>query len=233
MIVSYYDVKNVLPIGNATAVSFDKLLSENQFISLHVPKLKSTKHMIGKNEIEKMQKGSYLINAARGDVIIAKDVKEALSSGHLAGAAVDVFEIEPKENGENCFTTVLQGEKNTILTPHIGGSTQEAQQNIAVDVAIKISNFLQNGITAGSVNFPNLNSQRNQDSHRITQVHQNVPGVLKEMNNLLENYNVVTQSSSTKGNVGYAIIDVDHNGLDDILKKISESKTTIRVRKAW
>jgi D-3-phosphoglycerate dehydrogenase / 2-oxoglutarate reductase len=123
MIVSFYDVKYVPPIGNATAVSLDKLLSENLFISLHVPKKESTKHMIAKEQIQKMQKGAYLINAARGNVIVGKDVAEALESGHLAGAAVDVFDVEPEDNGKNCFKNVLQNRTNTILTPHVRNLT--------------------------------------------------------------------------------------------------------------
>lgn len=209
MHVQYYDHVPKLALGNASPVnSLEELLRTSDFVSLHVPYTQSTHEMITANEIAMMRKGSYLINYARGKVAKVPDVAEALKAGHLAGAAWDVFPKEPAP-GIKEFYTELQGCPNTILTPHIGGSTEEAQEAIGLEVATKLVNFMNNGSTVSSVNFPEVDLPNNPNVHRIVNVHWNVPGVLKEFNEALSKYNINAQMVATKGKIGVFMCHID------------------------
>ncbi|KAI9296778.1 hypothetical protein K502DRAFT_289010 [Neoconidiobolus thromboides FSU 785] len=210
--VYFYDILQIMPLGTATQITkLEDLLGMCDFITLHVPETKDTKEMIGERELKLMKKGSYLINYSRGTVVQLNHLAEALKSGHLAGAAIDVFPVEPSKNGE-AFTNELIGCPNTILSPHIGGSTEEAQSMIGIEVGTSITKYLNIGTTLSAVNFPNLELRPRvlQEGNivRVIFVHDNVPGVLKEINNLLSDYNVERQSSDSKGSVAYLIADI-------------------------
>lgn len=179
MNVIFYDIIPVLPLGNSTPCkSLEEVLSNADFVTLHVPKSPQTANMIGEKEIKLMKKGAYLLNASRGTVVDLQALANALHSGHLAGAAIDVYPKEPKANGVG-FETPLQNCPNTILTPHIGGSTEEAQQMIGEEVATALIKLVKSGSTVNAVNFPNLEVPFTPSSHRILNVHKNVPGVLR------------------------------------------------------
>merc|ERR1711972_1215061 len=176
MNVIYYDVVPKLPMGNAMQVStLPELLSKSDFVSLHVPKLQSTKNMIGKEEITQMKKGSYLLNASRVNVVVIPALAEALRSGHLRGAYVDVFPVEPGKNGENLFESELRGCPNTLMTPHVGGSTEEAQAKIGEEVAATLLKCVNEGSTHGSVNFPEVELAQAKGNHRLLVTHKNQP----------------------------------------------------------
>ena len=175
MDVYYYDVITKLPLGNATQVgSLNELLAMSDVVSLHVPELPSTEWMIGEKEIRTMKKGSILMNAARGTVVVIEALAEAIKDKHLLGAAIDVFPVEPRANGEE-FESPLRGFDNVILTPHIGGSTQEAQANIGLEVAEKLVKYSDNGTSVSSVNFPEMSLPSHPGKHRILHIHQNIP----------------------------------------------------------
>ena len=177
-----------MPLGTAQPVAtLDDLLANADFVTLHVPETAETKNMIGEREIKIMKKGSYLINAARGTLVDIPALAAALKSGHLAGAAVDVFPVEPYANGPN-FESELVGAPNTILTPHIGGSTEEAQSSIGVEVGSALVRYINNGTTLGAVNFPECDVRlpADQKTVRVLNVHQNVPGVLKVCDGVLD-----------------------------------------------
>lgn len=230
--VIYYDIVPKLPMGNATSVSsLDELLAQSDVVSLHVPSTPLTKNMIGKVELAKMQKGKYLINLSRGNVVIIDDLVAALESGHLAGAAVDVFPVEPKTN-KDPFTSSLQGHTNVILTPHIGGSTQEAQENIGVDAALKLVNYLDNGSTVGSHTVPELHLPKQEGTHRILHIHANIPGVMTQINRILsrENINVVGQYLKTNEEIGYVVLDVREYVSKEVLEELKAIKGTIKAR---
>merc|ERR1712039_328565 len=178
MNVIYYDVIPKLPMGNAMQVpSLQDLLAQSDFVSLHVPKLATTKNMIGKEEIVQMKKGSYLLNASRGNVVVIPALAEALRSGHLRGAYVDVFPVEPGKNGENLFTSELCGCPNTLMTPHVGGSTEEAQAKIGEEVAAALLKCINEGSTHGAVNFPEVDMKActSNKTHRVLCIHDNKP----------------------------------------------------------
>lgn len=211
MKVLFYDVLKKLPLGNATAKnSLVDLLKESDFVSLHVPETPDTKNMITANEIASMKKGSYLINASRGTVIVIEDLVRALNEKHLAGCAIDVFPEEPASNKEK-FKSPLQGVKNVILTPHIGGSTEEAQYAIGLEVAESFRKFLKYGTTAGAVNFPNVDLNAKANVTRIMNVHRNEPGVLGELNGFISEAkaNIQGQYLSTDQNIGYLVTDLE------------------------
>lgn len=232
MNVIYYDVVSVLPIGNGRAVSsMDELLQEADFVSLHVPKAVSTNNLISRNQLAQMKKGACLINASRGTVVDIEALAEALKSGHLAGAAVDVFPSEPRKNGPG-FESQLRGLENVILTPHIGGSTAEAQRNIGVEVSSALIRFVSQGSTVSAVNFPNLDVPISPNCHRILNVHRNVPGVLSAINGILsENKsNVTTQLLGTSTVIGYIIIDVNKETSIETKEAISGLVTSITTR---
>lgn len=210
MKVIFYDVVKKLPLGNAQAkTQLVDLLREADFVSLHVPETPETKDMISAAELAQMKKGSYLINASRGTVVKIEDLVGALKEGHLAGCAIDVFPMEPASNKER-FTSPLQGLKNVILTPHIGGSTEEAQYAIGLEVAESFRKFILFGTTAGAVNFPNVDLHAKQNVTRIMNVHRNEPGVLGELNGFISEAkaNILGQYLSTDQNIGYLVTDL-------------------------
>lgn len=209
MKVIFYDIIPKLSLGNATYVdSLDDLLKQSDFVTLHVPATPDTQNMISTPQLQMMKNGSYLLNASRGHVVDVAAAAKALKDGHLAGAAFDVFPYEPAEAKEP-FKSELVGMPNTILTPHIGGSTEEAQAGIGLEVARKIISYINSGATLGAVNLPEMSLQQHRNSHRILNIHKNVPGVLRDVNNVLADYNVVGQMLLTSGSVGYLIADID------------------------
>merc|ERR1719253_969631 len=224
MKVIYYDVIPKLPMGNATQVAtMEELLSTSDFVSLHVPNLASTKEMIGEKEIGQMKKGSYLLNASRGKVVVIPALAKALKSEHLRGCYVDVFPEEPGKNGENLFKSELMGCPNTLMTPHVGGSKEEAPTFLKL---------ITSGSTHASVNFPEVDLAQADNSHRLLVTHKNVPGVMSEINQVLANSgaNVLQQFLSTKGEAGYVIIDLNVEASDVVKDKLSKLPTCLKVR---
>jgi D-3-phosphoglycerate dehydrogenase / 2-oxoglutarate reductase len=232
MDVYYYDVIEKLALGNATKLSsLDELLTTCDVISLHVDGRKDNKNLIDSNKIGLMKKGSYLLNLSRGHVVDIKALKAALDSGHIAGAAVDVFPEEPKNNDEP-FVSELIGTRNTILTPHIGGSTSEAQVNIANFVPGKIMEYINTGNTYNSVNFPNIQLPFLKDAHRLIHIHQNEPGVLAKINHCLAKHeiNIVGQYLKTNEKIGYVITDIDKAYPPEVIEAMRVIPGTIRFR---
>ncbi|EGC30990.1 3-phosphoglycerate dehydrogenase [Dictyostelium purpureum] len=230
MSVSYYDIARRLPLGNSKMCpDLKSLLESNNFITLHVPDTELTRGMIGEEEINTMKKGTYLLNASRGKVVQIPHLAAALRSGHLAGCAVDVYPSEPEANCDD-WETELQGCPNTILTPHIGGSTEEAQEAIGLEVSDLIISFINSGASAGSVNFPEVTMPYSPSTHRILNIHNNKPGVLRDINNILSEFNVSGQVLSTRKQIGYIIADVDSKASKEIKKKISDLPNSIRTR---
>ncbi|WP_087719625.1 phosphoglycerate dehydrogenase [Salinicola salarius] len=230
--VLYYDVVTKLAMGNARQVgSLEELLARADVVSLHVPDLPSTRWMIGAEQIALMKQGGILINASRGSVVDIEALAEALKSGKLLGAAIDVFPVEPKGADEE-FTSPLRGLENVILTPHIGGSTLEAQQNIGIEVAEKLVTYSDNGTTITSVNFPEVALPSHPDKHRLLHIHENVPGVLSEINRVLsENgINIAGQFLQTNDKVGYVVIDVDKAYGKQALEALKQVDHTLRLR---
>ncbi|MAX32938.1 D-3-phosphoglycerate dehydrogenase [Onishia taeanensis] len=230
--VIYYDVVTKLAMGNARQVgSLEELLARADIVSLHVPDLPSTRWMISAEQIGLMKQGGILINASRGSVVEIEPLAEALKAGRLLGAAVDVFPVEPKGNNEE-FVSPLRGLENVILTPHIGGSTLEAQENIGVEVAEKLITYSDNGTTITSVNFPEVALPAHPDKHRLLHIHENVPGVLSEINRVLsENgINISGQYLQTNEEVGYVVIDVDKAYGQQALDALKHVAHTLRIR---
>ncbi|MGZ3691203.1 MAG: phosphoglycerate dehydrogenase [Pseudobdellovibrio sp.] len=234
--VIFYDVVKKLPLGNAVSKNNLKdLLKESDFVSLHVPETPETKNMMTSSELSVMKKGSYLINASRGTVIVIEDLVTALKEKHLAGCAIDVFPDEPASNKET-FKTPLQGIKNVILTPHIGGSTEEAQYAIGLEVAESFRKFLKFGTTAGAVNFPNVDLNAKTGVTRIMNVHRNEPGVLGELNGFISEAkaNIQGQYLSTDQKIGYLVTDLelDHSQMNaqQLAAKFESSKRNIKTR---
>jgi D-3-phosphoglycerate dehydrogenase len=232
MDVYFYDVISKLPIGNATQVgSMKELLAISDVVTLHVPETESTRNMFGAQELEQMKEGSILINASRGTVVDIEALTETLRSGKLLGAAIDVFPTEPKSNDEE-FVSPLREFNNVILTPHVGGSTVEAQENIGFEVAEKLATYSDNGTSVGSVNFPEVALPSHPDQHRLLHIHQNIPGVMSEINQIFSenDINVCGQYLRTNDEIGYVVIDVDKAYSDVALRKLKEVKGTIRAR---
>ncbi len=232
MKVLYYDVAPKLPLGNATSLdSMDEILENSDIISLHVPAEEGTKNLFSAEVIAKIRKGTILLNLSRGNVVDIEALKAALESGQLRGAAIDVFPWEPKSKNEP-FTTPLQGVENVILTPHIGGSTQEAQENIGKDVAIKLSNYMDTGRTVGCITVPELNLPQHSDksTHRVLHIHKNVPGVLNAINTALADINILGQFLKTTTNIGYVVIDVEAKASKEALRDLRKVPNTIEVR---
>jgi D-3-phosphoglycerate dehydrogenase len=232
MKVIFYDTETKMPLGNAESKKTLKdLLREADIVTLHVPDLPSTRNMINKSNIKYFKKKSILINYARGGVVDLDELKKALEKGDLSGAAIDVFPKEPAKTGEP-FSSPLQGLSNVILTPHIGGSTEEAQQNIGEDVSNKLFNFLERGITTGSHSVPPLNLPPNENTHRILHIHKNVPGVLSEINTQLSSHhiNILAQYLKTNDDIGYVVLDVNKNLSKKALDLLKNVKDTIKVR---
>ena len=232
MKVIFYDVETKLPLGNAEdASSLKELLNRSDIITLHVPETTQTKNLINRNTIRHCKKGSVIINYARGEVVDPEALRKAILEGQLGGAAVDVFPYEPEKNGDP-FHSPLQDCPNVILTPHIGGSTEEAQQNIGEDVSVKLFNFLEKGITFGSHTVPALALPPQEGSHRILHIHNNVPGVLSEINTELSKnkINILGQYLKTNEDIGYVVLDVDKRLSTQALHLLKEVKETIKVR---
>lgn len=232
MDVYYYDVVSKLSIGNATQVgTMQELLNTCDIISLHVPETPSTRYMFKAEQFSQMKPGSILMNASRGTVVDIDALAEALQSGKLLGAAIDVFPVEPKSNDEE-FISPLREFDNVILTPHVGGSTIEAQENIGREVAEKLAMYSDNGTSVSSVNFPEVALPSHPNQHRLLHIHENVPGVLSEINQVFsENgINICGQYLQTKEDIGYVVVDVNKEYGELALKKLLQVKGTIRCR---
>jgi len=232
MDVVYFDVESKLPHGNAKQVrSLKDLLKRANIVTLHIPSEVSTRNLLNAETLAFMKRGSILINYSRGDVVDLEALKNALQSGQVSGAAIDVFPEEPEKNGAK-FSTVLQNLPNVILTPHIGGSTEEAQLNIGLDVSSKLLNYLERGSTTGSHSVPQLNLQLQAKTHRILHIHKNVPGVLGEINSKLSshNINILSQYLKTNDEIGYVVLDVDTALSKEAFGLLKEVKSTIKVR---
>jgi len=232
MKVLFYDTETKLPLGNAVAAkNMKEVLSNSDIISLHVPETAQTKNLINKNNIKLFKKGSILLNYARGEVVDLKALSEAIKEGAIAGAGIDVYPWEPEKNGDH-FETPLQGLPNVILTPHIGGSTEEAQQNIGEDVSVKLFQYLERGITNGSHTVPAIGLPPVDGAHRILHIHKNVPGVLSAINTALSknNINIVGQYLKTNEEIGYVVLDVDKKLSKKAVELLKEVKETIKVR---
>jgi D-3-phosphoglycerate dehydrogenase / 2-oxoglutarate reductase len=232
MKVIFYDVETKLPLGNATdGKTLKDVLSKADVVTLHVPETAQTKNIINKNTLKYFKKGAILINYARGEVVDLEALRKAITDGQIGGAAIDVFPWEPEKNGDR-FQSPLQDLPNVILTPHIGGSTEEAQQNIGEDVSTKLFNYLEKGITFGSHTVPALALPPQEGSHRILHIHNNVPGVLSAINTQLSkhNINIVGQYLKTNEDIGYVVLDVDKKLSAQALQLLKEVKETIKVR---
>jgi D-3-phosphoglycerate dehydrogenase len=232
MKVKLYDIETKLPLGNAHAVkSIKELVSTSDIISLHVPETASTKNLISKDVLKQFKQGSILINYARGEVVDLDALASALKAKHLSGAAIDVYPWEPEKNGDP-FETPLQGLSNVLLTPHIGGSTEEAQENIGEDVSIKLYQYLERGVSNGSLSIPTISLPPVDGAHRILHIHNNVPGVLSAINTVMSKnkINIVGQYLKTNEEIGYVVLDVDSKLSKTALSLLKEVKETIRVR---
>ena len=232
MRVLSYDIRSTMAIGNARPLpSLEALLEAADFVTLHVPETPATKNMIGAPELARMKKGSYLMNASRGTVVDIPALAHAVKSGHLAGAAIDVFPEEPETNSDG-FKTELRGLANVILTPHIGGSTMEAQEAIGREVATALSKYLDGGSTVGSVNYPPVELPRATRTTRVLNIHKNVPGVLRDVNRIVSdaNANIRAQILATDADVGYLLMDFDESVSPTVADQIGALPTSIRTR---
>ncbi|MBS4044107.1 MAG: phosphoglycerate dehydrogenase [Chitinophagaceae bacterium] len=232
MKVIFYDVLKRLPLGNAAAAnSLKEVLQLSDIVTLHLPENESTKNLINKQTLKYFKKGSLLINYARGTVVNLDDLAEALQSNKIAGAAVDVFPEEPEKSGD-AFSTPIQNLSNVILTPHIGGSTEEAQVNIGEDVSNKLFNYLEKGISFGSHSLPELNLPPIDGAHRILHIHKNVPGILSKINSSLSKnqINILGQYLKTNDQIGYVVVDVDKKISTQALAVLKHIRNTIKVR---
>jgi D-3-phosphoglycerate dehydrogenase len=234
MKVIYFDQTDKLRHGNTEPVeSLQDLLAQSDVVSLHVPETLETSGMIGQPELRQMKRGACLINNSRGTVVDVDALAQALREGHLAGAALDVFPVEPSSNSDR-FQSPLQGLKNVILTPHIGGSTEEAQDRIGKEVARKMLDYITTGSTMGAVNFPQVQLQKRQQGTRFSHVHRNVPGMLRRLNEafLERDINIIAQYLETDSEVGYVVLDVDLDGEEghEVLEDIRSLDGTIRAR---
>ena len=231
MRVYYYDVDDKLALGNAVKCNtLEDLLSVSDVVTLHIDDNKANKNFIGEREINQMKTGAMLINLARGFVVDIAALATALKSGKLGGAAIDVYPEEPRSNGD--FITELQGLDNVILTPHVGGSTQEAQRNIADFVPNKIMEYVNAGSTVDAVNFPNIRLPKQNKAHRFLHIHKNVPGIMAKINEVLAKYemNISGQYLSTDNEVGYVITDLDKEYNKDVIKALKKIENTIKFR---
>ena len=233
MNVYYYDIEKKLNLGNAKSCSsLRELLSISDIVTLHVPETDLTQNMIRSKELGLMKKGSYLINAARGSILVIDDLAKALESKHIAGAAIDVFPEEPNSTIDK-FVSILQKFNNVILTPHIGGSTSEAQANIALEVSEKLVKYCDVGTTIGATNFVELALAPNLNNQRFLHIHKNQPGVLNKITRVFtsRNLNIASQYLQTDAHIGYVIIDIDQkNNSAEIMKELKAIPETIKTR---
>ncbi|MCO5248501.1 MAG: phosphoglycerate dehydrogenase [Chitinophagales bacterium] len=230
--VLYYDIEPKMPLGNAKQVhTLNELLESVDIVTLHVPATPLTKMMIGKGQFDLMKEGVIFQNLSRGSVVDLEELEKHIRSGKVGGAAIDVFPVEPKHKDEK-FVSPLQGLDNVILTPHIGGSTQEAQETIGGEVAAKLISFLDNGSTISSQNLPELNLPVQAGYKRILHIHRNVPGILSQINNILSGYNINIEAQYLKTNekVGYVVLDVQGDVEEEALIALKQIKDTIKVR---
>ena len=235
MQVIYYDTATKLPHGNAKqARDLGELLKRSHIVTLHVPSDQQTRNMIDAFAFKSMRKGSILINHSRGDIVDLEALGKAIRSGKLAGAAVDVFPEEPEKTGD-AFKSSLQGLPNVILTPHIGGSTEEAQANIGHDVTAKLIKYLDYGTSEGSHTVPPVSLPPQEGTHRILHIHKNVPGVLGEINSRLSKrgFNITGQYLKTNDQIGYVILDVDHKISKEAFELLKDIKATVRTRMVY
>lgn len=232
MRVLYYDIEHKLPLGNAVnSPRLADLLKQSHVVSLHVPETEQTRGMVGKKFIGGMRDGAYLINASRGTVVDIDALAVALQSGKLAGAAIDVFPTEPGSS-KDTFESPLRGMDQVILTPHIGGSTMEAQENIAIEVAGKLLRYSDNGSTLSAVNFPQVSLPDHENASRILHIHRNEPGVLQLINQVFadKKVNIASQYLNTSGQVGYVVMDLETPNPTDLLRHLRKVPGTIRAR---
>jgi len=232
MRVRFYDIEDKLPLGNASQVAkLEELLASSDVITLHVPETPQTKYMFSAKEMATMKKGAILINASRGTVVNIEDLAESLVSKHISGAAIDVFPVEPKSNNEE-FTSPLRGIDNVILTPHVGGSTQEAQANIGIEVAGKLAKYSDNGSTLSAVNFPEVSLPQHVGTSRLLHIHKNQPGVMNKINMAFSDkeINISAQYLQTTAEIGYVVMEVDAKDADDALDELYKIDGTIRAR---
>ena len=232
MDVYFYDIENKLPLGNAKQVrSLEELLSSCDVVSLHVPELPSTKNLMNAERIAQLKQGAILINAARGTVVDIDALAQALKDGKIHGAAIDVFPIEPASINEE-FVSPLREFDNVILTPHIGGSTAEAQENIGFEVAGKFVKYSDNGSTLSSVNFPEVSLPEHEGTKRLLHIHENRPGILNKLNQIFveASLNIAAQYLQTDPKIGYVVVDVETNDASPLLTKLKEIDGTIRAR---
>jgi D-3-phosphoglycerate dehydrogenase / 2-oxoglutarate reductase len=232
MKVIFYDTITKLPLGNAESrKSIKDIVSQADIVTLHVPETNQTKNIINKSVIKQFKKGSILINYARGEVVDLDALKVALQEGQLSGAAIDVFPLEPEKNGD-VFTSPLQNIPNVLLTPHVGGSTEEAQYNIGEDVSAKLLQYLEVGATYGSHTVPEINLPSQEGTHRILHIHSNVPGVLSEINSSLSEHkiNILGQYLKTNDEIGYVVLDIDKKLSKNAVELLKQVKGTLKVR---
>lgn len=232
MRVIFQDVESKLPLGNAEVrTSLEDLLKDADVVSLHVPDTAETRNLMSASAIAAMRQGSYLINASRGTVVDIEALAEALKSGRVAGAAIDVFPVEPKSNDDR-FESPLVGLDNVLITPHIGGSTLEAQENIAVEVASKLVRYSDNGTTRSAVNFPQVSLPDHGDTRRIMHIHRNEPGVLQSINQVFfdKQVNIAAQYLQTDGDIGYVVMDVESAEVTGLMEELAKIPATIRTR---
>ncbi|WP_299797588.1 phosphoglycerate dehydrogenase [uncultured Shewanella sp.] len=232
MRVIFFDIEDKLPLGNAQQIhSMQELMTLADVVSLHVPETPQTKEMIGEAELACMKKGSILINASRGTVVDIEALASVLEAEKIAGAAIDVFPVEPKSNDDE-FISPLRGLDNVILTPHVGGSTQEAQENIGIEVAGKLAKYSDNGSTMTAVNFPEVSLAQHKDTSRLLHIHHNQPGVLIQINQAFaeKGINIAAQYLQTTTEIGYVVMEVDSDQADEALEQMKTINGTIRTR---
>ena len=236
MNVLFHDIIDTLPLGNASrADTLDELMARSDVVTVHVPADETTREMIDARALSKMKRGAFLINNARGSVVDVDALAESLRSGHLGGAAMDVFPKEPSSS-EEPFDSPLRGIENVILTPHIGGSTQEAQEKIAHEVGTKLVKFINNGSTTTAVNVPEVELPKlHGDHHRILHYHRNVPGVLSKMHQVMSDLgaNVAAEFLQSNPHYSYVILDIASGESDEIKRRLADMPETIRVRTLW
>jgi D-3-phosphoglycerate dehydrogenase len=218
-------------MGNNHLTTLDDLLAESDYITLHVPETLQTRGMISTREVALMKRGACLLNASRGTVVDIDALAAGVKSGHLGGAAIDVFPEEPETNSDG-FVTSLQKLPNVVMTPHIGGSTAEAQEAIGREVGAALVKFVNAGVTAGAVNFPNVDSVLTPGKHRILNVHKNVPGVLRDINHIVSDKgaNIAAQVLATDANIGYLVMDIDQDVSLDVKNAIGALGASLRTR---
>ncbi|MGL6123902.1 MAG: phosphoglycerate dehydrogenase [Shewanella sp.] len=232
MRVVFFDIEDKLPLGNAQQVhSMAQLLAQSDVISLHVPETPQTKDMIAAAEFAAMRKGSIFINASRGTVVDIEALTVALKERHLAGAAIDVFPVEPQSNDDE-FISPLRGLDNVLLTPHVGGSTAEAQENIGIEVAGKLAKYSDNGSTVSAVNFPEVSLPMHKGTSRLLHIHQNRPGVLIKINQAFseKGINIAAQYLQTTAEIGYVVMEVDTHQAEEALVELKAIEGTLRTR---